>query len=500
MIKTVLNYLKRNRIVLIFILSLLYSYVLYSIPDNFRLGVIITVFFGIFYYIATNSFFASIFILFFLSSFFLAPAKTYMFEYASAKEYTYELLPEGIFETISINVSDLCGVLLIVYFVYTRIKIFLKSENDSLIKIFNTPTTIGVLFAWFIYFSISLYSSLYYSFSPTFSLNVLTQYGKMVVMFLGILFIEYKTRHRSQLIYILLISVLLFQGVVGGLQFAKNLTSHGANEKTQALDTEQKTDFSRIEGITFHANNHGLIMALLVILTLPFAIINRKSPWWTISFIGAFNILATQSRTVLLGVLFIIFFLFSVRAISFRMMINKTYNKNLRVILFISAIGMLLFILPRIQATGLFFTEDGGWGLRVKMLREGWQLLQQAPWTGFGVSTGVRVFLDKLPNGYIYTFPFPVHITYLQIALESGTPAALAFFFPFYIMLRGWAGVDRERILRRYAGLSIVSSIIMVLVYFTSQPIYGRREFVYLGVIIGLSTIELAKQIAKKIS
>lgn len=495
LLHTIVDYFKKQTVLSVFLISLFYCIILYSNPGNFKSGLIISFIFIALYYFIIKNFFTSLFLTFTISSFFLFPAKTYTFEYAAAREYIYENLPEGIFENITFTISDMFGLLLIMYFIRERLKQYGNSRRKLLITLLNSPVVTAILIAWYIYFSISLFSSLYYSAFSVFSVNVLAQYGKMVIIYLGIIYIFYKEPHHSKLIYATLLGLLLFQATLGSLQFAQNLTSFGANKQLQNPDTEQSTFFPRdIGGISMHANNHAFAVTILTILTLPFVLKKIKNLWWVISALGGFNIILTQSRTIWISLLAVLLFLLTTHAINIQSIYRLLSVKTRIVTSFVAAISILLIILPRLQVAGLSFTEDGGGTLRLKMLSEGWQILQQVPWTGFGVGTNVRIFLDLIPNGYIYRFPANPHIAYMQLALESGIPATLSFLFPIGLIVTCLSLRRHKSQLRKHIRLSIVCCIIVVLLFFLVQPVYGRREFMYLAIILGLATAELTQK------
>lgn len=499
LIRTIWLYSKNNRVVAVFLLSLFYCITLYMNPDDVKAGLLISLIYMAGFYVVTGGFFSALLFTFALSVFFLFPAKTYEFLYAFAREYVYETIPDGIFENITFAVSDALGILLVLYYVRERLHQQGRRGKKIFISMMNSPTVTTILVSWFIYFAFSLFSSLYYSAFPAFSVNVLAQYGKMVVLFLGTVYLHYKEPNRANLLYAVLLGLLLFQGGLGSMQFMQNLTSFGTIKQLQNLDTEQSTIFSRVDigGISMHANNHAFSIAVLLLLTLPFVLHNLKKPWWIISIIAGINIILTQSRTIWICLLAALAYLHFVRALHVSALYKLFSVRTWIALIFALIAGMLFIVVPRIQLTNLFFTQDGGGTLRLKMLSEGWQILQQAPLTGFGVGTNVRVFLDLIPNGYIYTFPANPHIAYLQLALESGVPAALSFIFPIILILITAHFYRSRSQLRNRVRLSIVCCIIVVLLFFLVQPIYGRREYMYLALIIGIAVAELKQKISQ---
>jgi hypothetical protein len=481
MLRGIYKFFERRSSLSIFILVFFYNIFLFTYPDNFKLDVVVSCIFVGLFYLFTKNLFLSLFIPFTVSSFFLSAAKMYVFQYASPLEYTSELTPNGIFESVSITIGDIFGIMLILYFIRER---WIYPYSNHLTKLLNTPLVLQIFCCWLMYFAISLFSSMQRSMYPTFSIDMLWQYGKIFIFLIGIVYLYTKLR-KSNLYFVVLLAFLFFQNSVGIIQLTRSISSYGASVENQTIDVEENTDFSRIQGISMHANAHALAIALLAVLTFPYVLKHKKYPWWIITFTALLNVLIAQSRTIWVAAGVIVYFLYVIRVISIPNILKRISLKQAFYILFCLIISYILIIEPRIQVSKTFFTNEGGGTLRLQMISEGWQLLQQAPWGGFGIGMGVRALLGNFPNGYIHTFPFSVHLTFLQMALESGIPATIMFFVPFAILI--WAWVRKGRLLHP-DGLSILCCIIIMLIDFSIQPVYGRRDFMYLAIVIGIGT------------
>lgn len=486
MLSRVYKYFLQHSYISTFSLTILYSSILFFTPYSFKFDIVVTFIFIGMLYVLTKNFFLSLFIMFLASSQFFFPAKTYQFEYASASEYAYELLPNGIFESIIVNISDICAALIILFFIKEKVSTFIQTpKKTNRLRPRVNVSIILIFLCWFVYFSISLYSSLYVSLFPLYSINLLAQYGKMAVMFFAVLYYFHDNKNRGDLFPTVLIALLLFQSVLGTYQFVKSLTNYGASEKLPSIDVEQNVDFSRVEGISGHPNGHGFVVSILVLITFPFVLKQKKKILWAITILGLVNIILSQSRTVWIALFLVSGFVYTLHAHNIRLAVTRLFKLKRLYLLLWCSIPLIFIILPRLQASSIFFTDEGGGALRIKMLSEGWQLLQLAPYAGFGAGNTVRAFLNHAPNGYIAAFPFTVHNVYLQIALESGIPAGIAFFVPFYIYIRAWFLKGRHSKLHNHALLSIVCCIIVMFTYYSFQPAYGRREFILLGIILG---------------
>lgn len=485
-------FITKNNFSSVFILSLLYCIYIFLFPDNFKAGLLVTFCLTGALYLLTKNLFISFFISFLLSSQFFLPAKNYLFEYASSSEYAYELLPSGIFESLAINISDILSLFLVLYFIRNKlVNIFTNAMRIDQVK-FRSALEYGPIIvsltSWLIYIILSLYSSINYSFYPAYSINVILQYGKMIVMFLCVVYLFSTKKQLTKLFYIALLSMLLFQSFMGLFQFSTNLRTQWVDYKP-IIDVEQKTNFFRVGGAIGDPNAYALFLGILLVVTFPFVIKHRYEHWWIISLLSLACIILSQSRTIWLALTVLSLLLY----IRYRSTINTIIIRYTTVkalyILLIGAVLCLTIVFPRLQASILFFSGDGGGQIRTTMLKEGWQLLQQAPLSGFGAGTVVRVMLNNFRNGYIATFPFTVHFMPLHIALESGIPAMFAFFIPFYIILRRWFAPARKNPYENNISISAVCGIIIVLISYMLQPSYGRQDYMYLGLIVGIGSM-----------
>lgn len=487
---------KRAQPLNVLLICIAYSFVVYNISDSYKLAIAISPGFILLLYVATKNVLFSIYVVFLLSSQFFLPAKIEYFQYASPAEYKYEVFPFGIYESIMINVSDIYGIILFLSLCYvvTAKKTFRNIQNDHAIShmirsaYFYIPLT-----CWFFYFAFSLYSSIFISSFPLFSTLFLIQESKMLLLFIATIYFSLYYKKFSTFFPHVLISLILFQGLSGIFEFIMNVSSYGFGANPMIPDLEQTTPFSRVSGIIGSANSHALLVLLEMLLLLPYTkTMHRKLLLFTY-FIGVMNIIFTQSRTVWLGAAVVGVFLFIRYKRSIHL--HKYFNKKIN--LYYGIICAILFafvIAPRIMISSLFWNEEGGGPLRLRMITEGWQLLQQNMWLGYGANMTLHKLLTQFPNGYAYTFPYPVHFAYLQIAIDSGILAASFFFIPFYMTLRLW--LTRLVLHKRINDhlFTAVCCIAILLIYYTLQPVYARREFVLLGLVFSFTAISTTAQ------
>lgn len=465
----------------VFSLSIVYCICLLIFENSFKVAPVVAVGFVLGLYILTKDFFISLFTIFVLSSFFLLPAKIYRFEYESASQYVYELLKEGLFDNITIDIADLCNIALFIWFIRERIV-----GSKSFSRVLNTNIVILVLCSWFVYFSFSFFSVLNYSILPAFSFNLLLKYSKILSVFLGSVYFLVVKKSKQSIFFTTLISVLVFQSVIGILQFSNSLTIYGQSEKLPSLDTEERTGFSRVKGISNHPNTHALTTILLCLMVLPFLLKEKGKFSSGIIVLSIFNVSFSQSRSIWIACLLPLIFTLFIYRRSFMIFARRFVSKKRATTMILLTCGMLFIIIsPRLSTITTFFTSTGGGNLRIKMISQGWQLLQQSPWTGFGMGMDVKVFLNRFQNSYAKTFPFPIHFAYLQIAIESGIIAAVAFFFPIYLVVRSSISLIQKKTTEVVA---ILACVMIMLQYYLVQPIYGRREYIFIGLLIGIGS------------
>lgn len=465
-------------------------------PDSFTLGVIASLVTSVLLYLITGNFFFSLFSVYSLALPFRVPAKQYHFLFASPQEYQYEPLPDGIFDNSYFTISTVWGTLLALFYV-NRIfhYIFFKKSTatTTFVSVLRKPLVFLTLSSWSIYFFLSFFSSLFFSFNPSYSLNYLLHEGNIAIAYIGMLYLFLVQKEGEYYFFLILISNITFYGIIGASQILHLFTEQSYVHSLPIVDAEQRILFRRINGV-FGPNGHAYLITIFSIMFLPLTrAIRGKTPLFLVVLLAIVNIIFSQSRTVWLGVCIIILllFVFNRNSVLLIFTIVRRKIKPLHAILFI--LSLLIVVIPRISVSGLFFSEEGGGALRTQMLNEGLQLLHQSPWFGFGAGTTVRAFLDHFQNSYIREFPFPIHITYLQLALETGIPATIAFFVPYYLLVRHIITLKSKNKWKKGILTSSFSCVILTLVYFSFQPTFGRTEFGYSGIILGLGAAALAK-------
>lgn len=467
----------------VIILTGLYMLILYFIPLDFKIGFVSSLLFAFFLFTVTRNLFLSLFIIFLASSQFVSPAKSYPFELISSGEYIYELLPNGIFETINITITDLFAYFLMIFLIKTTIAYTFR----NIIMLVHPAITMSVM-AFLFHIFLSLYSTLYLSPFPLFSLITLLHHGELAIAALSVIHLLNNHKNFSFLYFSLIVSFFV-QCTIGVIQLFNTLMATSLQIGAPTLDAEQTVPIMRSGGVG-DPNSHGLVVAVLFSLIFPYALsVRNKFLINSIVFLAILNIISSQSRSVWSGCILIVIITLFVHKNLFTHIVLQFHSHKRKLVYmggFLVLIGTI--VIPRIIYSQSFFTEEGGGSLRIKMIKEGVQLLIQSPVVGFGPGVTVRALFDNIPNGYVHTFPFPVHTAYLQIALESGLPALLAFLVPFYLVLRGWFFRINLQSQTTMLFYGVGCAQIIIFTYFLSQPIYAyaRSAFAIIGISLGM--------------
>ncbi|MBI4065113.1 O-antigen ligase family protein [Candidatus Gottesmanbacteria bacterium] len=323
---------------------------------------------------------------------------------------------------------------------------------------------------------------------------MLFEHSKFFVGFIGIIYLFVTKTKSVKYIYLILLTTLLFQNIVGISQFFTSISPVGYVNQPYSQDIEENIPLLRIGGLPGRNNIHAFIILIQSILVLPYV---AQLGGWLLNitvFLSMTNLILSQSRTAWLGIVIVIAYIFVVQGNEAKkFVLTLVRGKRLyRVVLLI--LSAFLIMLPRLQASSLFFTKEGGGTLRKKMLLEGWQLLQESPLVGFGVANSVKVFIDNYSKSYAATFPFTIHFTFLQIALESGIPGVIFFFLPFLVFLIKYARLPKHQ--KGYSKRMLLCALCIIIILFVNsslQPSLGMLEFYLIGIALGSGVFSLSK-------
>jgi len=422
-----------------------------------------------------------------MTSPYLSPGKYYSFALIQPREIRWELLREtGVIEAYGVIVSDILTLL----FSYLSLRNYLarkyKSKRARLHPQLKYAVVITLLL-WLTYMCLLLFSSSQVAAFPTFSLVTALQFCKMILIFCSAFLWLIQDKKVLTVFYQSLLAL-----VVGVISIASLQIFGSANESvvqnSVAATLEESKLVHRPNSIFLFSNELAFLLQLFIFLLLllkPYIQVAQslKNIFKLSIFFAIFIILFTQSRTVWLsGGITLIFstFLFAEQLRNFAQSIWSYRYFCIATIVFV----LVFIIFPRIYYTQ-FSLQDGSATIRGKMIEEGLAALQEAPFTGFGANSNVITMLRYFPKGYIQDFPFPVHVGYLQIALEAGVFGSVCFFVPWLLPLRLMFNLKKwKNYLSKQHVLWISSIVLSILIYYIFQPHAGRVEFFYLGLVM----------------
>lgn len=483
----------------IFFLTISSLMVLNAFPDNFKLFVLMSfLLFGLFSFV-TKSIFFSLASLLFLTQHFLSPGKYYSFTLIEAGILRSEpYKSSGIVDGYGLLTSDIFALFILIYFVrliilrdphvmYQRVRVFF---NDS----FNR-----FLFScWMIYVIVTLYSSLFLSFQPAFSVVNLLQFSKIVIFYIVFSLLFSKTMPAlSARVGELLSGFSLGNAVLGIGHFLSDiqLSFLGGKPTEFYSSVEYESRLSSPKGYYLHSNEFALFsLVWALILTRIYQTSKSKIVLLAIA-LNVICVLISQSRTIwfIASCLLFIHVRSNLKKIQILLKNGRTKLYAILAVVILSTLTI-----PRIVSIR-YSGQEGSLSIRSDMIKEGMEIFRMNPWTGFGAHTGVHVMLEYIPWGYIQDFPFEIHNAYLQMALESGIIGIVSFFLPFLVLVRSnMLGLVYQHAVKK-AWFFNPFLIEALLVYYIVQPHAGRLEIPLLGVLLAFVKIyyhDHGKQIA----
>jgi len=356
------------------------------------------------------------------------------------------------------------------------------------------PTLKPILWSLLCFFVFGLYSSIFTSFFPTFSLVNLFKYQKITILFLSTLILLSSVKNGKKLLGKILSTALLFNFFISIPQFFGQLSGlfHSSLNLNNSVQLDDQSFIPRVSGVFLHPNEFGFFIALWFLLLIHIDKRRFTQPIWLLPTL-VLGVLS-QSRSVWLG-LIICATIFQFKAIYKK---TKTVWKERSVFLkkywFLLSLAVLILVFvlsPRLLALRYTLNEGSG-AIRVKMISEGWELIQSSPLWGYGVGTNVMILYDQFPLGSMIKFPREVHMAYIQLALEVGVVGAFFFFFPFLFLLYK---LLKER---KSSNWPLSISLTFTLIYYIFQPHGGKLELPLLGVTLAYICFLLTKNHSKE--
>lgn len=489
-------HLNRNNLVIL-LLSLYLFVIASGSVGNFRLLFVFSFATSIaIFYLLKNLFFS-----FFLTSItslaIFVPNKYYTVEVIKGSEIFLPEFRSGYFLGYGLNISN---VLLIFSSIFLTYYLYLHKSSVFLIIKKNVSLFILCSSGWLVFLLVSLFSSIYISFSPELSTVWLIQYMQFVIVAIGVLVSYFLGKDKFQLIIKVVALSMLFQFFIGVTQFV--LQSHIGLVIEQSrggafyTGLDENNAIFRIDGTFMYSNQLALVSIILFSILAPTLILKNNTFVFASGLAAIVVILFTQSRVIWLALCLLLIMTIKIYSRPIATLLARTYSSiNLgKVILILLISSIFLFTtLPRIQKSVNFFADGSGGKLRYKMIIEGFEALTASPWIGYGVGTNEYVLHKLFPEGIMSIFPAAIHFGFLQMLLEFGCLGLLGLLFPFVVILRTIMTtkctkkyLNRELTEYKYIFLSGTMSAVL---YYSIQPHVGIVEFSYLGLIVGFGLL-----------
>jgi hypothetical protein len=513
MIFYLLEKIKKDKFA-IFYASFVIAFTFAIFPGNFKTFFLFSLLcLAVMYWLSCDLFF-SLFSIFLLSTLGVLPGKDYIFQIISSEKYHYLLFPNGIFTYMGINLSDIFLYWLVLFFLTKLLQKIVKTrfmrvkfkdgagKNASLMSIsFSSNLIMASFISWFLYLLINISVSLNKSIFPSYSLYLTFQQFKAMIFMPFVLYLFFSKPKFVFPFYLIIAALLTFQSLVGISQFFKfSRTIASQSYSISYNDPEEDLLIGRINGVSYSPNEHAYTILGLFCLLIPFLFLQSKNTLALASLIvsSIVNIVLSQSRASWIALVFLMINFRFFYTEFFTKMINIFKESQLYRLLAIFLVVIILsVVVPRIYLSKYALTQGGGGELRWEMIKEGVQIIRTSPFWGSGLGTSVTAALDAFPRGYAYSFPFAFHMVYLIVAVESGLPALLLFFVPFYLVMRNFLIMKKKMFLSKEIYLIYFSSfcyLTCTMVIFLFQPIQDRM----IGIAVGVGLASYVKTIQEK--
>ncbi len=377
---------------------------------------------------------------------------------------------------------------------------FLLTLRNLLLKKWTLPRHIvkaiaPIFFSGIIFFFVSLYSSVHISPYPNLSVTWLLQFTQMFFLAFIVLSVYLNKIVHFKLIPMVILSSIALQSVISIIQFLKQAPMGLPIESFRYASVyygapDAVSSLFRVAGTFGGPNQLSIILATMLVLVIPTISNNRKSLYMIIGILGCAAIILTQSRSGWIALAAVIAAVFIMYKKEFSKLVSYFGPRRIYISIILVILATSISLISRIVVSLNSFYEGAGALLRTEMIKEAGLAFLQSPWVGFGIGTNEHILLKLFPNGYVHSFPAPVHIAYAQLLLESGVLGLVSFIFPFFYTLRciinqylrlGFKKMNR---IKNAVFISITGIAVFGLFYLF-QPHQGYLEFPYIGLILG---------------
>jgi hypothetical protein len=382
------------------------------------------------------------------------------------------------------------NIMLGISFIIFLRKIF--TVNKFLLRRFiyiSWPILLGLLG----FYCISVYSS--NRFSPFSSLSIvwILQYSQLFYCALLLIYVQLFNKENFKYIFLTCGVSLIFQFGIALLQFIKQSTVGLPIEASYGsffgFGLDENNALFRVQGTFMFHNQLGLINLLLSIIIIPAIFRNRKRLYIIPLFFSLLTTILTQSRSVMVGTVFLVYFMTKVYTLELKQIIHWIGVRRLFIYGTLLCLSLSYVLIPRLLLTANTLYTGAGTPVRLELLSEGFDAFMQNIWLGYGVGTNEYTLYSLFPNGIIRTFPAAIHFALLQLGLEIGMIGVLFFLFPFLWIFRK-SLIYFAKASRDYKFVFWMGSI-AIIVYYSILPHVGMFEFPYVGLVLGFGYISI---------
>lgn len=377
---------------------------------------------------------------------------------------------------------------------------FLLTLRNLLLKKWTLPinvikSTVPIFFSGIVFFFVSLYSSVHISPYPNLSTTWLLQFMQMFFLAFIMLSVYLNEKVHFKLLPMVILSSIALQAVISIIQFLKQAPMGLPMESFRYSSVyygapDAVSSLFRVAGTFGGPNQLAIILAIMLVLVIPTISNSTKSLHMIIGLLGVGAIILTQSRSGWIALAAVIAAVFIMYKKEIAKLVSVFGPRRIYISIVLIVIGTSISLVSRIVASLNSFYEGAGALLRTEMIKEAGLAFLQSPWVGFGIGTNEHILLKLFPNGYVYSFPAPVHIAYLQLLLESGILGLASFMFPFFYILRyiinQYLNLGFKKMNRIKDSVFItITGIAVFGLFYLFQPHQGYLEFPYIGLILG---------------
>jgi O-antigen ligase len=285
----------------------------------------------------------------------------------------------------------------------------------------------GILFAaffWILWTALSIYNS------ENFRLSFFELF-RMVKLFIFMLVIStlVRDKHDIRMIYIAFLLSLIFQSLICMVQY---LTGTFFN----VFEVAYTGDLARVSGTMDWPNTAGAYLATLTSIAFILFISNGDKRLNLLSlsavFAGFISLILTYSRGAWIALLTALMIGILI-ARSKKRLGSAEIIRLASIVLVIIAI-IVPFIQDIIERLNQIYPTQGALADRISLMIIARDMIIAHPIFGVGVNTFVEVMRYYDTTGLSYSFPYPVHDIYLQIASETGL-VGLGLFLVFVVKI-----------------------------------------------------------------